>query len=62
MPKALAVYNRHLYYMDVIYEKLERVILETPAFVSHQEKIMENESDLKYFVVFQKHQSKYFVL
>lgn len=51
LPKALAVYDRHLYFLDPRYDKLERVSLEN---VSNAEMILDNESDLKSFVVFHK--------
>lgn len=50
-PKALAVVDSRLFYLDPIYEKIERVDLptgENPKF------IMDNEPDLKTFVVFKK--------
>jgi len=50
-PVALAVYEKRLYYLDPLYDKIERVDLpsgENPRL------IMDNESDLKNFVVFKK--------
>lgn len=55
LPKALAVYERRLYFLDPRYDKLERVSLEN---ISNAETIIDNESDLKSFVVFKKRQSK----
>ncbi|XP_065212523.1 low-density lipoprotein receptor-related protein 2 isoform X2 [Planococcus citri] len=55
LPKALAVYERRLYFLDPHYDKLERVSLDN---VSNSEIILDNESDLKSFVVFQKRQTK----
>lgn len=62
LPKALAVYDRHLYYMDPRYDKLERVMLDEANAASNPEIVMDNESDLKYFVVFKKRQSKCTIL
>ncbi|XKL63596.1 hypothetical protein PGB90_005960 [Kerria lacca] len=55
LPKALAVYDKHLYYLDPRYEKLERVMIEEPI---NTEVIMDNEADLKSFVIFRNRQTK----
>lgn len=56
LPKALAVYDKHLYYLDPRYEKLERVMIEEPI---NTEVIMDNEADLKSFVIFRNRQSNF---
>ncbi len=56
LPKALAVYDRHLYYLDPRYDKLERVNLEK---VEDAEIIRDNEADLRYFTVFKKRERKF---
>lgn len=50
-PKALAVYESRLYYLDSSYEKVERVDLPDGL---NPEMLLENESDLKSLKVFQK--------
>lgn len=53
-PKALAIYDKHLYYLDPPYDKLERIDL---ADFSEVQTIMDNESDLKSFIVFKNRRS-----
>lgn len=52
-PKALAVLNSRLYYLDPLYEKLVRVDLPDG---NNPKAILENEPDLKTFTVFRKRQ------
>lgn len=50
-PKALAVHESRLFYLDPLYDKIERVDLpsgENPRL------IMDNEADLKNFIIFKK--------
>ena len=50
LPKALAVYDHRLYYLDTRYDKLERVDVngENPRI------LLDNEPDLKTFTIFRK--------
>lgn len=50
-PKALAVLDSRLYYLDPVYEKLERVDLPEGT---NPKVMLENEPDLKTFTVFKK--------
>nr|XP_045622888.1 low-density lipoprotein receptor-related protein 2-like isoform X5 [Procambarus clarkii] len=50
-PKALAVYESSLYYLDALYEKVVRVDLPDGG---NQQMLLENEPDLKSLKVFQK--------
>lgn len=50
-PKALAVVDSRLFYLDPIHDKIERVDLPTGE---NPKLIMDNEADLKSFVVFKK--------
>lgn len=50
-PKALAVVDSRLFYLDPIYDKIERVDLPTGE---NPKLILDNEVDLKTFVVFKK--------
>ncbi|XP_066998103.2 low-density lipoprotein receptor-related protein 2 [Anabrus simplex] len=52
LPRALAVYENRLYYLDPKYDKIERVDL-TGENPKH---IVDNESDLKTFTIFRKRQ------
>lgn len=52
-PKALAVYESRLFYLDPTYEKLVRVDLPQG---DHPRVILENENDLKTFTIFKKRQ------
>lgn len=52
-PKALAVLDRRLYYLDPMYEKLARVDLPSG---NNTKLILENEPDLKTFIIFKKRQ------
>ncbi|XP_046659437.1 low-density lipoprotein receptor-related protein 2 [Homalodisca vitripennis] len=51
LPKALAVYDKRLYYMDPRYERLERVDIATG---DNNKTLMDNEPDLKTFIIFRK--------
>lgn len=51
LPKALAVHESRLYYMDPLYDKIERVDLPKG---DNPKTIMDNEADLKNFVIFRK--------
>ncbi|KAF5276464.1 hypothetical protein FQA39_LY06533 [Lamprigera yunnana] len=53
-PKALAVLDRRLYYLDPVFEKLERVDLLGGQL--NPKLLLENESDLKTFTVYKKRQ------
>lgn len=53
-PKALAIHDKHLYYLDPRYDKLERIDL---ADFREVQTILDNESDLKSFVVFKNRKS-----
>lgn len=50
LPKALAVYEQRLYYLDTRYDKLERVDIngDNPRI------LLDNEPDLKTFTIFRK--------
>ena len=54
-PKALAIYDKRLYYLDPRHEKLERIDL---SEFSEVDKILDNEPDLKSFIVFKNRKSK----
>lgn len=56
MPKALAIYDKRLYYLDPRYERLERVDISTGE---NSKILMDNEPDLKTFTIFRKRPSKY---
>lgn len=56
LPKALAVHESRLYYLDPLYDKIERIDL--PAG-ENPKLIMDNESELKNFVIFKKRASKF---
>lgn len=56
LPKALAVYDRRLYYMDPRYERLERVDIATGE---NNKILMDNEPDLKTFTIFRKRPCKF---
>lgn len=51
LPKALAVYDKRLYYLDPRYEKIERVDIATG---DNSKTIIDNEPDLKTFTIFRK--------
>lgn len=54
-PKAIAVADSRLYYLDPLYDKIERVDLPSG---DNPKLIMDNEADLKTFVVFKKRSCK----
>lgn len=58
LPKALAVFEKRLYYMDPPYDKVERVDLvprdDGTLEVKNAKSILDNEPNLKYFTIFQK--------
>lgn len=54
-PKALAVHDSRLYYLDPLFDKIEKVDLpsgESPKM------LIDNEPDLKTFTIFRKRQSR----
>jgi low density lipoprotein-related protein 2 len=54
-PKALAVLDSRLYYLDPSYEKIERVDLPKG---DNPKLIIDNEADLKTFTIFRKRRSE----
>lgn len=54
-PKALAVYDKRLYYLDPRYERLERVDISSGE---NSKILLDNEPDLKTFTIFRKRPSE----
>ncbi|XP_046995596.1 low-density lipoprotein receptor-related protein 2 [Schistocerca americana] len=54
LPKALGVLDSRLYYLDPVFEKIERVDLPTGG---NPKLILDNEPDLKTFTIFRKRQT-----
>jgi low density lipoprotein-related protein 2 len=59
LPKALAVYDKRLYYLDPRFERLERVDIATG---DNAKTMMDNEPDLKTFTIFRKRPRECIVL
>lgn len=55
-PKALAVLDSRLYYLDPSYEKIEKVDLPKG---DNPKLLMDNEADLKTFTIFRKRPSEF---
>ena len=56
-PKALGVLDSRLYYLDPSFEKIERVDLPKG---DNAKMLIDNEADLKTFVIFKKRQRKFY--
>lgn len=55
LPKSLAVLDSRLYFMDPLYDKIERVDLPSG---DNPKTLLDNEADLKTFTIFRKRPGK----